>query len=101
MVEPLRPELREELKDAHDGLQDADIDRLEELIALRFTLDPQREAEELRAVDREREVLLRERMPRFEEIYQRFRARQVNEADRAKRGPEVQIETRRRGPEQE
>lgn len=100
MVEPLRPELREELKDAHEGLQDADIDRLEELIALRFTLDPQREAGELRAVDREREVLLRERMPQFEEIYQRFRARQIQD-DQTKRGPDVQIESRRRGPEPE
>jgi hypothetical protein len=93
-MEPLRPELREELKDAHEGLQDADIDRLEELIALRFMLDPQREASELRAVDQEREQLLRERMPHFQEIYGRFRARQV-EREQPSRGPDVHIETRR------
>ena len=94
MVEPLKPELRDELKASHEGLQDAEIDRLEELIAQRFTLDPERDAEQLRAVDRERELLLRERMPRFNEIYQRFRAREV----RARPVPgrtEVQIETRR------
>jgi hypothetical protein len=97
MVEPLRPELRDELKEAHDGLNDADIDRLEELTALRFTLDPQREASELRAVDQERDQLLRERMPRFKEIYGRFRARQV-QREPPPRGPDVHIETRR--PEQ-
>lgn len=100
MVEPLRPELREELKEAHDGLQDADIDRLEELIALRFTLDPQREAGELRALDQEREALVRERMPRFDEIYQRFRARQL-QGEQPPRGPEVHIQTRRPGAQQE
>jgi hypothetical protein len=47
---------------------------MEELIALRFTLDPVREADQLRAVDSEREQLLRERMPRFDEVYQRVRA---------------------------
>lgn len=100
MVEPLRPELREELKDAHDGLEDADIDRLEELIALRFTLDPQREAAELRAVDAERERLVKERMPRFDEVYQRFRARQLRDQPDM-RGPDVQIDARRTPPGQE
>lgn len=100
MVEPLRPELREELKEAHEGLEDADIDRLEELIALRFTLDPQREAGELRAVDEERDRLVRERLPRFEEVYQRFRARQLSDQP-FELGPDVRIETRRPDLQQE
>ena len=95
MVEPLRPELRRELKEVHEGLEDAEIDRLEELIALRFTLDPERDAPRLRAVDIERERLVKERRPRFDEVYQQFRARQLRERP-SDRGPDVQIEARGR-----
>lgn len=93
MVEPLHPELREELKAAHEGLRDSDIDRLEELIAVRFTLDPERDAEQLRAVDRERILLLQEKMPRFEDVYQRFRARKLQQQE-PPRGVEFSIEAR-------
>lgn len=95
MVEPLRPELRRDLKEVHEGLEDADIDRLEELIALRFTLDPERDAARLRAVDDERERLVRERMPHFDEVNQQFRARQLRDQP-SERGPDVQVETRGR-----
>lgn len=99
MVEPLKPDLRDELKAEHEGLQDADIDRMEELISRRFTLDPERDAAELRAVDSERARLIRERMPRFDEVYQRVRAREIQGRRPEPGGPEFRIE--RRGPERQ
>lgn len=98
MVEPLRPELREELKRAHEGLGDDEIDRLEELIALRFTLDPRVDQEQLRAIDEERRQLVRERMPRFDEIYQRFRASEPETRPDQRR---IEIEIQERRPDEQ
>jgi len=75
-VEPLHPQFREALKEAHPGLDDADLDRYEELLAARFRIDPDREPERLRELDRERELLLNRAMPRYREVAQRFQKRQ-------------------------
>jgi len=75
-MEPLHPQLRAALKEAHPGLADSDLDRYEELLAARFQIDPDREAERLRGLDREREELLRQAMPRYKEVAQRFQQRQ-------------------------
>jgi hypothetical protein len=74
LVEPLDPDLRRELKRAHPGLQDIDIDALEKLIAKRFRLDPQRDVEALRAIEREKDALLKRAMPHYHEVVQRVQA---------------------------
>jgi hypothetical protein len=74
VVEPLHPELREALKRANAELTDADINRVEELVALRSMLDPERDAEQLQSLETELEQLLREKMPRFQEAAQAFKA---------------------------
>ena len=70
-MEPLEPQFREALKREHPDLSDADIDRYEELVALRFRIDPDREADRLRRVDEERDELVRRAMPRYREVWQR------------------------------
>ena len=74
-MEPLEPEFRAALKRAHPGVQDSDIDRYEELTAARFLIDPDREPGRIRELDREREQLLQERMPRFRDVWQRYQYR--------------------------
>jgi hypothetical protein len=71
-MEPLTPQFRLALKEAHPGLTDADIDRYEELVAARFQIDPDREPGRVREIDREREELLETRMPRYREVRQRM-----------------------------
>ena len=51
LADPMHPDLRRQLKPAHPDLTDAEIDSVEELLAKRFTLDPQRDAEALRTLD--------------------------------------------------
>ncbi len=75
-MEPLHPELRAALKEAHPDLDDSDLDRYEELLEARFRIDPDLEPERLRELDREREALLNRVMPRYNEVAQRFRQRQ-------------------------
>lgn len=70
-MEPLDPRLREALKEAHPGLQDSDIDLYEELLAARFLIDPDREPDRIRELDREREALLQRVMPRYGEVVRR------------------------------
>jgi hypothetical protein len=74
-MEPLEPEFREALKRAHPGLEDRDIDRYEELLAQRFLIEPEKAPQRIRELDREREQLLRERMPRYGEVWQRYNAK--------------------------
>ena len=75
-MEPLHPQLRAALKEAHPDLDDADLDRYEELLAARFRIDPDREPDRLRELDREREALLNRVMPRYDEVTRAFRQRQ-------------------------
>lgn len=72
-MEPRHPKLRDALKQAHPGLTDADIDRVEALIARRFEIDPEKDLEEIKRLDAERADLIRQKMPRYKEVTQAFR----------------------------
>jgi hypothetical protein len=50
------------------GLDEADIDRYEDLLVARFKIDPDREPERIAQIDEQREELLRSRMPRYAEV---------------------------------
>lgn len=71
-MEPLHARVREALKSAHPGLTDAEIDMAEALIVHRFSLDPEKDADEIRRLDAEHAVLIRQRMPRYHEITRAF-----------------------------
>jgi hypothetical protein len=94
-MEPLKPEVREELKRVHRGLTDDDIDRYEELTSLRFTLDPAEAPERIRDIDAERGAIVRERMPRFAEVENAILTRAARASREAKPEPEVRF----RGPD--
>lgn len=74
-MDPLHPAFRDLLKQAHPDLTDAIIDRYEELTAQQFLLDPEADAERFAALDRERQRILREDMPRYRELWQEFEER--------------------------
>jgi hypothetical protein len=78
-MQPTHPTVREELKRAHPGLTDADIDRYDALTSRRVTLDPSRSAAEIRTIDAERDELLRTKMPRLGQIENAFFARMRKE----------------------
>jgi hypothetical protein len=82
-MEPLHPELRQALKQAHPGLTDEDIDRFEELLAQRAAFDPVAEADEIARLDRERVDLMKRLMPHYAEVARAFTA-QI----RRREGPE-------------
>ena len=67
-MEPIHPNTRAALKQAHPGLTDEDIDHYEELVSRRFQLDPERNAPEIAALDHERLGFLQSRMPHFEAV---------------------------------
>jgi hypothetical protein len=90
-MEPVHPMLREELKRAHPGLADDDIDRYQELTARRFAFDPDRDREEIRRIDVQREALIRERMPRFADVEQAFVARQREASRRERTPPRIEL----------
>lgn len=79
MVEPLHPEFRAALKAAHPGLADKDIDRSEELSAERMRCDPEREAERIASLDRERLELIRRTMPHYSAVAQAFKERRARQ----------------------
>jgi hypothetical protein len=76
-MEPLEPELRQALKDAHPGLSDEDIDRIEELNARRFELDPDTDTEELRRLEVEKDAFVARAMPRYREVVTAFTQQQA------------------------
>jgi hypothetical protein len=78
-MDPLHPDLRAALKAAHPGLTDAQIDQQEELLAQRFTLDPETQEAEIRALDRRREQLIQQYMPKFQQVAQMFHQRRAAE----------------------
>ena len=80
-MEPLHPDLRAALKAAHPGLTDAQIDQHEELLAQRFTLDPETQEAEIRALDRRREELLQRYMPKYQQVAQVFHQRRAAEVE--------------------
>lgn len=67
-MQPLHPDLRAALKRVHPNLTDETIDRVEELVARRFQLDPSRDAERIAELDRESEALIAREMPYFQKI---------------------------------
>ena len=71
-MDPLHPDFRAALKRAHPGLTDAVIDRYEDLTSRQFMLNPDLNAQQFATLDREREKLLKEHMPKYEEIWRQF-----------------------------
>jgi hypothetical protein len=71
-MEPLHPSIRQALKEAHPGLTDNDIDRYEELLSQRYAYDPEEDGEKIQKLDKVRERLVQEKMPKFREVYQRI-----------------------------
>lgn len=92
-MEPLHPQLREALKQAHPGLTDQDIDRFEELLARRMTCDPEREADQIEQLDRERIEMIRDLMPRYAEVARAFAARKPRDTGTV--APKVRTELKR------
>jgi len=74
-VEPIHPELRAALKEAHPGLTDQDIDRTEELLSQRMRCDPDRDADLIARLDQERLDLIRRAMPHYAAVAQAVKAR--------------------------
>jgi hypothetical protein len=97
-VEPLRPDLRAALKEAHPGLTDDDIDRAEELVSLRMTCDPENEAARIADLDRQLSELISEKMPRYNEVSRLVKLREQAAAGRA--SPRVRIRERTQGTEE-
>ena len=93
-MEPIHPALREELKRVYPRLTDADIDRYEELLSLRFTLDPEADADRV-------ERLVRTAMPRLGELENAFFARGRIAGARIKPQPRIEVrpsDEREQGP---
>ncbi len=84
-MQPLHPELRKALKEAHPGLTDAIIDRTEDILAQRQICDRERESEKIALLDRERLELIRRSIPRYAEVARTFRARQIQQQPRPMR----------------
>ena len=80
-MEPLKPRVRDALKEEHPGLSDETIDRAEELLAQRFLIDPEAEPLRVQELDRERAQLLQQEIPKFEQVIQK-----VSEQERAAEG---------------
>ena len=99
-MEPLSPEFRKSLKRAHKGLQDEDIDRLEELTVRRTFVPPGEEgSQEARDLNSQIEELIRARMPRFRDVAREDAAARHSAREReAQRHSNVRIE-RKGGPE--
>lgn len=93
-MEPLHPELRQALKDAHPGLSDEDINRVEELNVRRFELDPDTETEELRQIEAEKDALVARAMPRYREVVTAFAQQQA--VPRRPPADKVRIRVKRR-----
>jgi len=89
-MEPIHPSLREELKRAHPGLTDADIDQYEALTSLRFTFDPATQQDEIRRIDEQRLQLVRAKMPHLGELENAFVARRREAARRIKPAPRIE-----------
>jgi uncharacterized small protein (DUF1192 family) len=80
-MEPLKPRVRDALKEEHPGLSDETIDRAEELLAQRFLINPEAELLRVQELDRERAQLLQQEIPKFEQVIQK-----VSEQERAAEG---------------
>jgi hypothetical protein len=64
-MQPLPDEIRAALKKKYPKLTDETLDRADELLVLRTQLDPERHAERIRTLDRERAELIAREMPEY------------------------------------
>lgn len=90
-MQPIHPEVREELKRLYPDLTDADLDRYEALTSHRFILDPERFAGEIRRIDEERMEIVRAKMPELGAIENAFIIRRSEAARRAETPPRVEL----------
>lgn len=67
-MEPIRPDVRTQLLRTYPDLDNADVDRYEELTSRRFALHPDRDASAIRSIDAERTALIQGKMPRLADI---------------------------------
>jgi hypothetical protein len=72
IMQPLGNAFRQFYRQQHPEVEDGDINRLEALLAQRFMLDPDQEANEIQRLDAERERLLQERLPDFQRAWEEF-----------------------------
>lgn len=100
MAEPYPPEFRRALKDAHPGLQDADIDLLQDLTTRRLRLRQEQQAapgpetQRIENLDQQIEELIRTRVPDFHAVARRqAAARHAASASQAR--PAVEIRPKR------
>ena len=80
-MEPLKPIVRDAMKEAIRGLTDETIDRSEELLAQRFLIDPEAEPLLLQQIDQKREQLLKE-IPNFQQVIEKVQGRGVGAESR-------------------
>ena len=73
-MEALSPKMRAALKKAHPGLTDGDIDRYEVLSLERMQCNPETEAKRMAVLDDECLTLLREKMPRYNDVARKIAA---------------------------
>ena len=79
-MEPYTPEFRRALKEAHPGLRDIDIDRLQELTTRRATMRDEPDANAMASFDHQIDELLRNKMPEFDNVARQQAAIQHAEA---------------------
>ena len=95
-MQPIHPEVREELKRLYPGLTDADLDRYEALTNRRLSLDAERCAGEIRRIDEERMAIVRAKMPELGAIENAFFIRRSEAARRAETPPRIELPGRPR-----
>lgn len=88
-MEPLDPRMREALKRTNPGLTDEDIDRSEEILSRLQDLDSEQDADEIRILRAELDNLMRDRMPRYQEVVRSFAAASRQEALSSRPSPKV------------
>ena len=72
MVEPMKPKFRQALLDEHPGLDEKIIDRLEALTIQRLEVNPATDTTRINELDRERERIIRDFLPRMNRVVRRF-----------------------------
>jgi hypothetical protein len=90
-MEPYSPAFRRALKDAHPGLQDADINRLEELTTRRAQTLPERDADIILSLDEQINELLRDKMSNFHRVAREYSAIVHAERAASRISPKVEI----------
>lgn len=94
-MEPYSPAFRRALKNARPGLQDADIDRLEELTTRRVQMLPERDAHLILSLDEQINELLRDKMPNFHLVARENAAILHAERAASRIPPKIEIKSKR------